>query len=117
MIKSPHGLILLISVLILTSCFHDSTSTIKIFKYDESVQCDLSSGISLDDIAMELINAGVDVICAQKSHDGLIRVALCGEATGNINVYTIHKENMATAENLGFLSVNTLPFYVDNTCQ
>jgi hypothetical protein len=68
-------------------------------------------------MAQELISAGIDVICSQEGHDGLARIALCGEPTGNINVYTIHGTNLIDAETLGFQSVSTLSEYQDQPCE
>lgn len=87
----------------------------KVFKHDKSIQCE-SDGIPVDDMRLELAKAGVDVICAQKEHDGMNRTAVCGAATGNINVFYIHNNNIPDAEKLGFKSVTELPEYQDRTC-
>jgi hypothetical protein len=87
-----------------------------VYKYDDSIQCE-AEGIPLEDMRMELAKAGVDVICAQKAHDGFARIAVCGQATGNINTFVIHKANLPDVENLGFKSVNDLPDYQDTPCK
>src|SRR5690606_29354163 len=89
--------------------------TTKVFKYDGSRQCE-NNGIPLDVMAQELIGGGVDVICSQKSSNGMAYPAVCGAGTGAINVYLIHQENLSDAEALGFSSVNELPNYLDTPC-
>jgi hypothetical protein len=109
-------LLLLFLLILNIACFHDTKkSTVKVFKYDGSVQCG-SAGIDLDVMVFELINGGVDVLCSQKGHDGLVRATVCGNDTGNINIYKIHKSNLTDAENISFLSVNTLSEYQDTKC-
>ena len=102
-----------------TSC-NDETVTspekTKIFRYDESIQCE-SEGISLNEMSLELINADITVYCAQKNSDGLTRVALCGTSTGSINVYLIDSDDLAAAQSLGFESVHELEAYTDQSCE
>ncbi len=92
-----------------------TTSQLKVFKYDQSIQCE-SEGIPLDEARLELARAGIDVICAQKGHDGLQRIAVCGADTGNLNVFVIQPNNLVDAEKLGFKPTSDLPEYVDQTC-
>ena len=103
-------------LLISTSCFHNGEAAFKVFKYDGSLQCNPGSGTDLATMAQELINAGIDVICAQKGHDGMARVTVCGAETGNINVYTIPPESGPDADAIGFTPVERLPSYVDEAC-
>ena len=116
--KCPIITLIIFALIVLSSCLHDdsSPSHIKVFKYDGSVQCD-TSAIGLDEMAMELINVGIDVVCSQKGNDGSLRAAVCGAGTGNINIYTINTSNLPDAEALGFESVNTLVDYQDEQCQ
>ena len=108
-------ILLCICFLLLPGC-HSGSGTQKIYKYDGSVQCNLASGTPLAEMALELTDAGIDVVCAQKSHDGQAYIAACGAGTGAINVYTIHTANLKDAEALGFKSVLTLPDYKDAAC-
>lgn len=87
----------------------------KVFRHDKSIQC-AGSGIPVDDMRLELAKTGIDVICAQKAHDGMGRTSVCGAATGNINVFVIHNSNLPDAEKLGFRSVEELPDYQDQAC-
>lgn len=88
----------------------------KVYKYDSSIQCE-EDGIPIEDMRLELAKAGIDVICAQKAHDGFSRIAVCGEASGNINTFVIHNSNLPDAEKLGFKSTDELPEYQDQLCK
>ncbi|WP_331351565.1 hypothetical protein [Cellvibrio sp. UBA7671] len=88
---------------------------VKVFKSDNSIQCE-SEGIPLDEMRLELAKAGIDVICAQKTHDGMGYPSVCGGGTGNINVYVIQNSNLPDAEKLGYKSVIELPGYKDQVC-
>ena len=94
----------------------DPDGVVKVFQYDGSVQCELGSGISLEQMAQQLRNAGIDVICAQKGGDGMVQAGVCGNSTGVINIYTIHDASRADARKLGFEPVSTLPEYRDAPC-
>lgn len=111
-------LLLTTCIFLLVACQHvePSATSIKVYKYDGSVQCGYT-GVELDAMALELTNAGIDVVCLQKGHDGLMRAAVCGAATGKLNIYTINKKHLPEAEALGFKSVDTLAEYQDQECK
>lgn len=110
--------LVLFSLVFLSSCLNDDSSQpyIKVFKYDGSLQCQ-SQGIELDTMAFELINAGIDIVCSQKGHDGMVYTTVCGADTGNINIYSINTSNLPDAENLGFNPVSSLSEYQDAICE
>lgn len=89
----------------------------KVYKYDGSVKCEQGSGVALDKMAQELINAGVDVTCSQKGHDGKARIAMCGAETGVMNIYTIKSSSLADALRIGFKPVGGLTEYRDEACK
>jgi len=91
------------------------TRQIKVFKYDQSTQCN-NDGIPLDVMEQELLRGGIDVKCSQKANDGLLYPAVCGGASGDINVYLIQPENIPDAEHLGFRHVRELTEYQDRPC-
>ncbi len=99
-----------------SGCGGTSATTVKVFKYDGSVQCG-SVGTAVTVMAAELSNAGVAVICSQKGQDGLAHPTVCGTATGAINIYQVDHTNLAKAETLGFAAVSTLASYQDQTCK
>lgn len=92
-----------------------ASNQVKVFKYDQSTQCN-QDGVSLYEMQQELTNAGVTVHCAQKGHDGLLYPAVCGGATGTINVYLIDRRDFGQAVRLGFAPVSKLPQYEDSPC-
>lgn len=97
---------------------HQSPShinTIKVFKSDQSKQCE-ARGIAPDDMRQELIQVGVDVLCTHKAYDGMMHASVCGGATGAINVFVIHSDNLGDAKALGFMPVSTLRDYQDVAC-
>lgn len=100
----------------IASCSSDSVNLSKVFKYDGSVQCE-GAGIAVQVMERDLTNAGIGVSCGQKAGDGYAYPALCGVATGMINVYTIDTRDLSTAEDVGFESTATLPNYEDQACR
>ncbi|MCH9813994.1 MAG: hypothetical protein K0U47_08650 [Epsilonproteobacteria bacterium] len=94
---------------------HQTYNKVKIYKYDESIKC-FSEGSSLNEMSLELIDLNITVYCAQKNYDGLNYTDECGENTGRINVYLIHKDNLNATRSLGFESIDQLGEYVDKDC-
>ncbi len=92
-------------------------SNSKVFKTSGVLQCQPDSGVPLEDMQMELVNASIDVVCAQVGGDGIAYPSLCGLETGIINVYEIRTVNLGDADALGFASVMTLPGYIDQVCE
>jgi transcription elongation factor Elf1 len=109
---------LTICISLLSACNQNDTSStyVKVYKSDGSVQCG-SAGEDLNVMGMELINAGIDVVCSQKGHDGMMRTQVCGADTGNINIYEIYSVNLPDAGAIGFDSVNNLTEYQDQKCE
>jgi len=96
-------------ILVLCSCVPEDSDHqyTMVYKYDGSVQCN-NANITLDEMAMELITAGIDVICSAKGNDGLFYPAVCDAPTGNVYLYKIHRVNLDEAEVLGFESASML---------
>lgn len=74
--------------------------TIKVFKYDGSLQCGMGKGTPLEEMQKELV--GIAVQSAENRNDGLMRIQLCGAPTGQANVYEIPKADLEKAQALGF---------------
>jgi hypothetical protein len=87
----------------------------KVYKSDGSVQCG-SAGVGIEEMALELVAAGITTICGQKGHDGVNRPTTCGQTTGNINVYIVLTDQLEDAEAVGFASIAQLPNYQDSRC-
>lgn len=88
---------------------HASLVTVKIYKADNSVQCDRSGGIKMKDMERELTGEGIKVVSSCYGHDGFGRLAVCGESTGNLNVFEIPESQLQKAKRLGFGLLSGLP--------
>lgn len=116
--------VLVLLMLVLTACFHGEednplvgTGRVDVYKYDGSLQCEtFDKAQSLEDMRMALVNAGIDVISIACGTDGLMYATVCGGGTGQINIYTIHEQNLADAEALGFASLSLLPDHQKIAC-
>lgn len=106
---------LTLAALLMAGCAGNDPNHAKVYKYDGSIQCE-DAGTSVEEMQQELTHAGIPVACGQKAGDGYAYPAVCGTATGMINVYTINQEDVSRAEDLGFRSVAELPDYEDRAC-
>ncbi len=112
------SIVLVIYIFLLSACIQDDTSSnyVKVYKDDTSVQCG-NAGVELNVMGMELINKGIDVVCSQKGHDGMVRPALCDTDTGDINIYEIYRVNLPDAQAMGFDPISNLTEYQDQKCE
>ncbi len=74
--------------------------TVKIYRYDGTLQCGMGKRISIDDMQKELKE--IPVLSSAHLNDGLMRIQLCGSPTGDANVYEIEETNLEKAKALGF---------------
>ncbi len=95
---------------------HGAPETVKVYKHDGSVQCDKTSGVNLDKMKEELVNAGISVSCSNKGKDGMMRPQVCGGPTGKLNVYKIPADKLVDAVDLGFKSIKSLKGYQGKRC-
>jgi hypothetical protein len=79
-----------------------NAKTVLIYKYDGSVQCGGKEPVSLELMAKELTDAGVNIISQRKAYDGRMHSSVCGAATGAINVYEIDISGLQKARDLNF---------------
>lgn len=79
-----------------------SERTVFVFKPDGTKHCDSYEGASMDVMARELSDAGIEVFSSRKGYDGREGIALCGEPTGQINIYEILSSDLASALSMGF---------------
>lgn len=77
-----------------------STDTVKIYKYDGSLQCGQGKAIAIADMQKEL--NGISVHSSESKNDGLMRTQVCGSATGKANVYEIDRAQLTEAKKRGF---------------
>ncbi|VEG13458.1 hypothetical protein [Moraxella cuniculi] len=76
-----------------------NSARMDIYKSDESVQCG-GGGISPEQMRSQLQN--IVVYQMRKGQLNRAYPAVCGGATGSVNIYTIDKGQLAQAEQLGF---------------
>ena len=68
---------------------NSAASTFFVFRPDGTIQCDKFPGVTLDSMEQELRSVGIKVFSSRKGYDGREGIALCGEPTGQTNVYEI----------------------------
>lgn len=73
---------------------------IKIYKPDGSIQCEKGTGIPVQEMAKEL--GDITIYNSENKHDGLMRIQVCGQPTGQSNVYEIGESDYPRAAGLGF---------------
>lgn len=71
-----------------------------VFKYDGSLQCNMGTPVSLEEMRKEL--KGIPVYSAEKKSDGQMHIQVCGSVTGQTNTYEISRKDLKTAEKRGF---------------
>jgi hypothetical protein len=76
------------------------SKTVKVFKYDGSKQCGMGKAIDLAIMEREL--KGIKVVASEKKNDGMMRIQMCGAASGDANLYEIDRKDLKKAEKKGF---------------
>src|ERR1700730_14786234 len=71
-----------------------SADTVKVFRYDGSLQCGMGQAVPLDEMAKELTAVHIRVLSSEKSVVSGFIIALCGAPTGRANVYEITKDDL-----------------------
>ena len=71
-------------------------------------QCN-DDGISLAEANEYLTNDNIDVDEAKCGrYTGIVHIQICGGSTSNIHIFSIPKENITQAENLGFSTTDSI---------
>jgi hypothetical protein len=71
-----------------------SAETVKVFRYDGSLQCGMGQAVPLDEMAKELAAVNIKVLSSEKGVVLGFIIALCGAPTGMANVYEIAKDDL-----------------------
>jgi len=71
-----------------------SADTVKVFRYDGSLQCGMGQAVPLDEMAKELTAISIKVHSSEKRVVSGFVIALCGAPTGIANVYEIAKDDL-----------------------
>ena len=80
----------------------DLTQRVFVYKPDGSLQCGQGSKIDINTMKKELKD--IEVFSVVTKHDGMMRIQVCGQPTGQNNVFEIHKKDLEKALKLGFKS-------------
>jgi hypothetical protein len=87
---------------------NDDTTSVQVFISNGHTQCD-NNGAPLAQTQMILVQGGIDVLgSACGTITGVAYPAVCGAATGEINIHRVRRENVADAERLGFRNVSDI---------
>lgn len=84
-----------------------ATPTVQVFKNRGALQCG-GPGTPPEQMRTELELAGVRVHGAHCGSDGLMRPAVCGGSTGDINLFDIPVADLPRAQALGFAPLSQL---------
>jgi hypothetical protein len=63
-----------------------------------------------------LIDSRIAVISASCGNDGLMRPAVCGIETGNVNVFEVSSEALTKVRAMGFQPIKQLEDYSKTPC-
>jgi hypothetical protein len=73
---------------------------VKVYKADGSLQCGQGKAIPAAEMQKDL--KSIQVYSSATKNDGMMRIQVCGAATGNANVYEIDRKDLAAALKMGF---------------
>jgi hypothetical protein len=90
-----------------------ASEVLMVYKYEGSIQC-RPGGTTMKDMEATLVGNGIKVRMSCKGHDGLLRPAVCGAPTGNINIYEIDASQLQKAINLGFIVFSNQQIYKES---
>ncbi len=72
-----------------------------IYKDDASLQCSKKKGKTPQEMTKEL-HPEIKVFTSSKKSDGLMHVQVCGQKTGQVNVFEILESDLAKAQKKSF---------------
>lgn len=94
-----------------------TSETVTIYKHDGSISCDKTVAIAIDSMKQQLTRSKIPVISSSCGNDGMVRAAVCGIKTGDINVYEVHREMLPKAQALGFRPTRSIPDFAKVACR
>lgn len=81
--------------------------TVEVYKYKGAVQC-YGGGTDLAEMACELTDKGITVLSSYSDTDGFYHIKVCGADSGDINIFEIYEDDLESAVELGFNSIEEL---------
>jgi len=108
----------LVCMIILSSCRTGAvkSETVTIYKHDGSISCDKTVAIAVESMKQELTGSKIPVISSGCGTDGIIRAAVCGIKTGDINIFEVRREMLPKAQALGFTTTSNIQDFVKMPC-
>lgn len=108
----------LVCLVILSGCKTGAVKpeTVTIYKHDGSISCDKTVAIAVGSMKQELTGSKIPVISSSCGNDGMVRAAVCGIKTGEINVFEVSREMLPKAQALGFKPTRNLVDFVKVSC-
>jgi hypothetical protein len=82
----------------------DLTQRVFVYKPDGSEQCGMGEKLDLNQMKKQLEK--IHVFSQESKHDGMMRIQVCGQPTGQCNVYEIASADLDQALKLGFKKWN-----------
>lgn len=79
----------------------EDAKRILIYKDDGSLQCSKKKGMPPEEMAKQLAPA-VQVFTSTKKSDGLMHLQVCGQKTGQVNVFEVLETDLAKAQQKSF---------------
>ncbi len=83
-----------------SSAKKDLTTRVFVYKADGTLQCNQGSKIDIGKMKKEL--GAIQVFSTETKHDGMMRIQVCGQPTGNSHVFEIDQKDLEAALKLGF---------------
>ena len=78
------------------------TATVEIYRPNGTLQCGLGEKVSITEMSMILRENGIRTYSAREGHDGQYHIAVCGQVTGEVNIFEIAEADLPRAEGIGF---------------
>ncbi len=72
-----------------------------VYKDDGSLQCSKKKGMSPQEMAKDL-SSDIQVFSNSKKSDGLMHIQVCGQKTGQVNVFEILESDLPAAQKKSF---------------
>ncbi|NTS76335.1 hypothetical protein HR060_05585 [Catenovulum sp. SM1970] len=115
-------LFVVLTTLVLSACNATAKpGQVTIYISTQAKQCEPGTGTSLKDSDNALANAGINTERSACGVHGMPIMAMCGAKSADIHLHTIDEKDLATAESLGYKSVDKLAYkgekgYREQTC-
>ena len=84
-----------------TGAATEEDKRVLVYKDDESLQCSKKKGVPPQEMAKQLAPA-IQVFSSSKKSDGLMHIQVCGQKTGQLNVFELLESDLPKAQKKSF---------------